>query len=519
VALHSDWLPLNDAVDRLAARDVRADRAKLDICTAITDLRLRIRVHVNDDTAPKIFETNDIQISDRLNPAHLNWAGSRPALLYPWKIRSGDGWRVRPVTLIEACAGDFTTELCKDVSSVQLPSRESILVHSVSYSNRLRGARELAETDWTPCHGTVDVLGRLADYEAKTISVDQALSIMAFGSFVDPPERDEVEVVAFKQQAASALCHAALMDDVTMCGSHLSADGKVQPIFEVAFGSLRWVGDVPNSLVRDHESSAPSYKGEQSWDGDWFNVEVDVASLVGWLQTSVEAARRKQMSRKLSRRLFECPLWSIETALCWIAIRDASLLKENLLWHRRRRHPDKNVESQPEIRLLRALKDGMLKAQNEGRVLPGSYWANSVATVGDVSAATPSLRVAREDVLRIFPETLTPSYRGVRARRQASIDRFVQRMQATRQWMGCAEIADWSTRYLAKPASGRSAIFDKLEKSFVLRRFLLGRRSQLCLLRADTTVIRLICAPVDRTVDAEGLRPVSVLVSRRTAAH
>jgi hypothetical protein len=377
----------------------------------------------------------------------------------------------------------------------------------------VQSARELAEADWTPCQGTVDVVGRLADYEAKTVSLNQALSIAAFGSFVDPPERDEVEVVAFKHQAASALCHAAFMGDVGMYGSHLSADRKVQPIFEMAFGLLRWDGDLPNSLVRDHESSAPSNKGVQSWEGDWLNVEVDVVSLVGWLQTSVEAERKKELRSKQSRRLFEYPFWSIDTALCWIAIRDAGRLKENLLWLRRRRRPDKNFESQPEIRLLRTLKDGTLKAQNDRHVLPRSHWANSVATMGDLSAATPSLRIAREDVLRVFPETPTLSYGGVRARRQASIDRVVGRMQATRRWIGCAEIADRSTRHLAKPTSGRSAIIDRLEKSFNLGEFLSARKSQLCLLRADTAGIRLMCAPVDRTVDAEGFRPGSVSVS------
>jgi hypothetical protein len=52
------------------------------------------------------------------------------------------------------------------------------------------------------------------------------------------------------------------------------------------------------------------------WDGDWFNVEVDVEALVGWLQFSIDSERRKQLDRKLSLRLFEYPFWSVETALC-----------------------------------------------------------------------------------------------------------------------------------------------------------------------------------------------------------
>jgi hypothetical protein len=527
VALDSIWLSLTDAVASLATRDVRADRAKLDICVAIVGLRLRIRVHVSEHNETKIFETNDIEIPDHLSPAHVDWVLSRPAPLYPWKIQSSDGWQVSRVTLVEACVEDFTTELIKDISSIELPGRSGIPADFGSDTDRLQSARELAQAEWAPCHGTVDALSRLIDNEAATISLSQVLSIMAFGSLEDPPGRDEIEVAALKQQAARALYNAARMDDVTMRGSHLSANGKVEPIFVAAFSFPRSVGDVPNSLARDHEDRAPSCtritqsapgRGglindpNRFWDGDWFNVEVDVAALVEWLQFSIDSERRKQLNRKLSRRLFKYPFWSVETALCWIAIRDASGLKENLLWPSRSRRLDKNVESQPEMRLLRVLKDGRLRAQNDGQVLPNGYWANSIATVGDLSAATPSLRLARADVLRIFLKT-TPSYRDVRARRQARIDRVVQRMQSTWQWIGCAEIADWFTRHLADQAdraSQRSKIFNRLEKTFALGGFLSGRKSQLCQLRADTSVIRLICTPVDRTVDAKGFRQASV---------
>jgi hypothetical protein len=242
--------------------------------------------------------------------------------------------------LVEARVEDFTTELIKDISSVELPSRNGIPADFKSDTDRLQSARELAHAEWAPCHGTVDALSELADIEAKTISLVQVLSLMAFGSLEDPPERDEIEVVALKQQAARALCNAAQMEHVTLHGSHLSANGGVEPIFFAAFNFARFVGDVPNSLMRDHEDRAPSYtlitqsangRGgtindpNRFWDGDWFNVEVDVAALVAWLRTAIDGERKKQLGRKLSQRLFEYPFWSIETALCWIAIRDDNL--------------------------------------------------------------------------------------------------------------------------------------------------------------------------------------------------
>jgi hypothetical protein len=143
----SAWLSLTDGIARLAIRTARADLAKFDICAAIVELRLRIRVHVSEHTETKIFETNDIEIPGQLNPAHVDWAGSRPALLYPWRTRSGEGWQLRPVTLVEARVEDFTTELIKDISSIELPGRSGIPADFGSDTDRLQSARELAQAD------------------------------------------------------------------------------------------------------------------------------------------------------------------------------------------------------------------------------------------------------------------------------------------------------------------------------------------------------------------------------------
>jgi hypothetical protein len=177
------------------------------------------------------------------------------------------------------------------------------------------------------------------------------------------------------------------------------------------------------------------------------------------------------------------------------------------------------------MRLLRMLKDGKLKAQDNGQVLPCGYWTDCVPIVGDLrapivgdlSAASPSLRLPREDVLRIFPETLTRPCSYVRARRQARIDRVIQRMRATRQWISCAEIADWSARNIPRPVdrqSRRSSTFNRLESTFAAGGFRLGGKSQLCFLSPDTSVVRLSFEPVDRTVDADGFRSASVSVPR-----
>ena len=166
----SGWLLLSDAVDRLsAAHNVREDQAKLDICAAIAELKLRIRVHVSDGHARQIAEINDIAIPDKLTPDRIEWALSRPALLHPWRTQSADGWQERRLTLIEACVEDFTTELCRDISSVPLPHRQSIPAQLVTYPDRLQYARELARAEWSPCPGTIDELSCLVGNNARTI--------------------------------------------------------------------------------------------------------------------------------------------------------------------------------------------------------------------------------------------------------------------------------------------------------------------------------------------------------------
>ena len=537
----SSWLPLAEAVERLVARGVQEPKAKVDICDAIAEMRLRVRVHANhrEDGGrhPTVHETNDVEIPIGLNPQRLDWAQSRPAGLYPWRARSAqsaDGWQDRRIALVEVSVEDFVVELRDDISSVRLPDCRGVMDHPPISADRIRDLRELAQAEWLPCQATVDALAGLAGRE--TISLSQAVSIMAFGSQVEPSEGDKLENDALKQQAGRALCVAAGPYEVMMRGSRNSPGNDLEPIPEMLFSAARCLGDHPNSLERDYErGDTPSSGSEQprrdrrsKLDGGddgraqrieakWFNVEVDVASFLEWLEFSIYSEQERQLHRCRSRRLFDYPFWSIETALCWIAFRDSNYLdtRERLpRWARRRkRHSDKQVELQPEIRLLRALRDGKLKAREGVRVLSKGYWANCAPTPGGVSPASRSLRLAREDVLRTFPEKMRCLRADVRTCRQAKIDRIVERMRRTRKWVSCGEIADWCARGAAQASdhkSRRSRTFNRLSATFAAGGFRSGGRSQLRLLSPDTSVVRLSFKPVDRTVYAEGFRAASV---------
>jgi hypothetical protein len=327
------------------------------------------------------------------------------------------------------------------------------------------------------------------------------------------------------------------LKDVVLRGSRSGQAGEAKTIAEEYFYIPRCLANYPNSLERDYErgiatssqvdkmrsslSDDATWTGSQGLDGGRFNVEVEVGSLLKWLVDEIAVERERQLNRRRSQRLFDYPFWSVETALCWIAFRDSSCLKtrknetERLFYwaERRNRHTYSMVESQPEIRLLSFLKEGKIKAREGAQVLPNRYWANHAPVAGGVSPVTQSVRLAREDVLRIFPEKMRCAHSDVRTCRHTKIDRIVERMQRTRKWISCHEIGDWiAPRAGQRPGdkSRLSPAFDRLKATFVAGGFHSHGRSQLYLLSADTSVVRLFCQPVDRTVGAEGFRYASV---------
>jgi hypothetical protein len=220
---------------------------------------------------------------------------------------------------------------------------------------------------------------------------------------------------------------------------------------------------------------------DPDWSGGVFNVEVEVGSFLKWLDREIAGERERQSRWRRSRRLFDYPFWSIETTLCWIA--------------------DEELESEPESKLLNALTDGRLKAREEDRVVPQSYWATRASMAEGLGHAPWLLRVAREDILRAFPEE-TRSHEEVRACRQIKVDRIVERMRRTRKWINCGEIAEWCTAGAVKPLDRKTRRASTLDR--------LSGRSELRLLSSDSSVVRLSVAPEPQSVDLFAEKSVSV---------
>jgi hypothetical protein len=353
----------------------------------------------------------------------------------------------------------------------------------------------------------------------ETISLFEAVSTMALDSQAESSDGGKREC-ALRQQAGRALCDAAWLSKVVLRGSRTAQGTEVKPIPEDYFEIPRCLASIPNSVERDHErSNAPwsridkirsslsdddlTFGGSEVLDGTRFDIEVDVGSFLRWLNHEISVERERQLRRRRSQRLFEYPFWSIETALCWIAFRDSDCLEtrrdetEKLLrWPGPgARRTNRMVESQPEIRLLGALRDGKLKALEGVRGLPKAYWANCVPKAGGLSLASQSVRLAGDGILRIFPWTRR-SHADVRSCRQAKIDRVVEWMRTTHSWISCAEIADWCAGGAAQTSDfkrHRSHTFDRLRANFAAGAFHSASRSTLRLLSPDTSVVRLFC--------------------------
>jgi hypothetical protein len=126
-----DWEPLAAALKRVVGRGVAEQQAKADICHAVADGKIRIRV-VMHKTAPDVggqtLEGRNVGVPLRLDPADFDWANSRP--FAPWDTGPNFRnpaeryfalwpWKPRAVALIELSVADLTDVLCRDEPSGQ----------------------------------------------------------------------------------------------------------------------------------------------------------------------------------------------------------------------------------------------------------------------------------------------------------------------------------------------------------------------------------------------------------------
>jgi hypothetical protein len=144
-----EWELLANALKRVMAVGTEEQEAKADICNAISDRKIAVRVLVDEadrDVGGQTLYAPDVEVPLRLKPEDLDWRRSRP--LAPWPIGPHSvvedylptwSWRPRKIALLELSRADVVSVLSLGTSS------DAVIVLSPGPKS---GEREAASVAW-----------------------------------------------------------------------------------------------------------------------------------------------------------------------------------------------------------------------------------------------------------------------------------------------------------------------------------------------------------------------------------
>jgi hypothetical protein len=129
LAYTPDWEPLADALKRVVATGLSEAEAKTDLCHAVGDRKIGVRVRIAPNASTKrgaFFTGRNVGVPPRLVPNDFDWVHSRP--LAKWQIGPMPGqhyswiggWQNEPLDLIELSAADVAEILCRVGDSAQI---------------------------------------------------------------------------------------------------------------------------------------------------------------------------------------------------------------------------------------------------------------------------------------------------------------------------------------------------------------------------------------------------------------
>jgi hypothetical protein len=124
VAYVPEWEPLADALTRVMTSGVNEQQAKIEICQAIADKKIDIRVEIEKaapDVGGKTLSGRNIDVPPRLHPDDFDWVQSRP--LKPGETGPDSSnpseryyslwsWKPRSINFLEVRTSDVTAVLC-----------------------------------------------------------------------------------------------------------------------------------------------------------------------------------------------------------------------------------------------------------------------------------------------------------------------------------------------------------------------------------------------------------------------
>lgn len=121
MAYTPDWEPLADALKRIMATGASEDEAKTDLCRAVADQKIDVRVRIaasDYGMRGQVFSDGNVGVPADLRPGDLDWVQSRPFGQWPIGPKLGEylwirGWENHSLDLVELSTSDLMNILCK----------------------------------------------------------------------------------------------------------------------------------------------------------------------------------------------------------------------------------------------------------------------------------------------------------------------------------------------------------------------------------------------------------------------
>jgi hypothetical protein len=150
VAYSPDWVLLADALKRVMATGVSEAEAKADLCNALADKKIDVRVRIaKSDRARggEVYSDGNVAVPSHLAPTDFDWKLSSP--FAPWSIgpRLGEhyfwigGWEKRPIDLIELWTANVIDELVAGVSAERQMTDQTAMVAQPNADAENQGAQ------------------------------------------------------------------------------------------------------------------------------------------------------------------------------------------------------------------------------------------------------------------------------------------------------------------------------------------------------------------------------------------
>jgi hypothetical protein len=508
-----DWERLSDALSRVVAAGLSKPEAQRDICRAIVDRKIRIRLQAAKAEIPdaKWFGPavgSHVAIPQDLSPRDFDWRKSLPKR--PWQHGDHPFVQVH-LSLIELFSADVTLLLC---AGSRVPATKG---NSRARTQRSRDKNPLGhqETQDSIADPTFDPSEWITLSQAAQIlrlerdSSDGSSQLRLIELLRRKPGVARVAIAPLSPLANNKIVRSGLMPLPNRC-------------LWVDVDEIDWA----TSTVRAFPLLSGTDKEDWYSQDQTLGIRVNHAAVVDMAQQERDAdARSRALKHEVATRLFGELFWPAPRVVAWIAFRNPQMIEASVRAARLYDNSGRALKDRdPQGALLRALQQGSLQALRDGSALPREIWATATGR-----SWPDDVRFRREDVLALWaperdlhPQTQAPARPGAspilanlpfdppdilkqaRVWRANRIERFIVRQRRVREWINFAEIAEWCSKEdgsIVPNEQKRAAAFDTLQGDLLAGEFDENGRSRALYLHPATVKARMTRELLKEAID------------------